>query len=125
MEPTFVYDDDCGFCTWWADQFGRRTDLRIVGFAELTPALRDRLPDEYEACAHLVTDETVYSCGAAIEQALLRTDVASDARPLVSFLRQFEEYEDLRERAYRWAADRRDTLGLVVSKTPPVGGEDC
>ena len=119
MVPTFVYDDDCGFCTWWADQFERRADLRIVGFAELTDTLRDRLPDDYEDCAHLVTDDAVYSCGAAIEQALIRTERAGDAGPVVDFLRQFDDYEALRERAYRWAADRRDTLGLVVSKTPP------
>ncbi|MFB6256800.1 MAG: DCC1-like thiol-disulfide oxidoreductase family protein [Haloplanus sp.] len=120
MEPTFVYDDDCGFCTWWADQFARRTDLRIVGFAELDDDLRDRLPADYADCAHLVTDDAVYSCGAAIEEALVRTEAGAEARHLVDFLRQFDDYTDLRERAYRFAADRRDTLGLVVSKTPPA-----
>jgi len=124
MEPTFVYDDDCGFCTWWADQFAKRTDLRIVGFTELTPELRERLPDDYEDCAHLVTDEAVYSCGAAVEQALIRTEIATGADPVVDFLRQFEDYERLRERAYRWAADRRDKLGLVVSKTPAARRRD-
>jgi predicted DCC family thiol-disulfide oxidoreductase YuxK len=120
MEPTFVYDDDCGFCTWWADQFATRTDLRIVGFAELDETLRDRLPDDYEDCAHLVTDDAVYSCGAAVEQALIRTERGGDAGPIVDFLRQFDDYEALRERAYRWVADRRDELGLIVSKTPPA-----
>jgi len=118
MEPTFVYDDDCGFCTWWADQFAERTDLRMVGFSELAPEIRDRLPDDYEACAHLVTDDEVYSCGASVEQALVRTTLAAEAAPVVDFLRQFEDYERLRERAYRWVADRRDKLGLVVSTTP-------
>jgi len=118
MEPTFVYDDDCGFCTWWADWIGKRTDLRLVGFAELTPQLRERLPDDYEECAHLVTDTSVYSCGAAVEQSLVRVDAATGADPVVDFLRQFEDYKHLRERAYRWAADRRDKLGLIVSKTP-------
>ena len=33
---TFVYDDDCGFCTWWAEFFAQRTDLETVGFDELT-----------------------------------------------------------------------------------------
>lgn len=123
MDPTFVYDDDCGFCTWWADQFARRTDLRIVGFSDLDPDLRDRLPDDYEDCAHLVTDDAVHSCGAAIEQALVRTDVADDAGSIVDFLRQFDDYETLRERAYRWGADRRDKLGLLVSKRSPGRGE--
>jgi len=120
MEPTLVFDDDCGFCTWWADQLERRTDLRLVGFSELTPTLRERLPDEYEDCAHLVTDDDVYSCGAAAEQAFLRTDIGSDARPVVTFLRAFEDYERLREEAYRWVADRRGTFGQIVSKTPPA-----
>ena len=120
MEPTFVYDDDCGFCTWWADQFARRTDLQVVGFAELDDGLRERLPADYADCAHLVTDDAVYSCGAAIEEALVRTEEGAEARHLVDFLRQFDDYTDLRERAYRFAADRRDTLGLVVSKTPPA-----
>jgi predicted DCC family thiol-disulfide oxidoreductase YuxK len=123
MDPTFVYDDDCGFCTWWANQFATRTDLRIVGFSALDDDVRDRLPDSYEDCAHLVTDDAVHSCGAAIERALLRADRADDARPVVDFLRQFEDYERLRERAYRWAADRREKLGLLVSKTPPARRE--
>jgi len=122
MEPTLVYDDDCGFCTWWADRAAKRTDLRIVGFSEVTPTLRDRLPADYEDCVHLVTDDEVYSCGAAAEETLLRADAPGDAdpRPLVEFLRQFEDYERLRERTYRWVADRRDTFGLLVSKTPPA-----
>ncbi|MFB6103431.1 MAG: DCC1-like thiol-disulfide oxidoreductase family protein [Haloplanus sp.] len=120
MEPTFVYDDDCGFCTWWAELFDERANLRIVGFSELSPTLRDRLPDDYEDCAHLVTDDAVYSCGAAIEEAFART--SGEARPVVDFLRQFEDYERLRERTYRWAADRRDKLGLLVS-TPPTHRE--
>jgi len=120
MEPTLVYDDDCGFCTWWVDWAARHADLRIVGFSTLTPTLRERLPDDYADCVHLVTDDAVYSCGEAVERTLVRTDVAGDSRPVVDFLRQFEDYERLRERAYRWAADNRDTLGLVVSKTPPA-----
>ncbi|MFB6091120.1 MAG: DCC1-like thiol-disulfide oxidoreductase family protein [Halobellus sp.] len=120
MTAAFVYDDDCGFCTWWAELFAARTDLRIVGFAELDPELEGRLPDDYEACSHLVTDETVYSCGAAIEEALLRTDPGSLVRPAVEALRQFEDYRQLRERAYRWGADNRALLGKLVSSPPPA-----
>jgi predicted DCC family thiol-disulfide oxidoreductase YuxK len=112
---TLVYDDDCGFCTWSADWVAARSDVRTVGFGELTPELRDRLPDDYESCAHLVTEETVYSCGAAVEQAFLRTEAGRDARPVVAFLRQFADYERLRERGYRWVADRRALWGRVVS----------
>ncbi|WP_370518554.1 DCC1-like thiol-disulfide oxidoreductase family protein [Natronomonas sp. CBA1123] len=75
MSDTFVYDDDCGFCTWWADYFADKTTLEVVGFAELTDAQLERLPDDYEDCSHLLADDAVYSCGAAIEQALARADV--------------------------------------------------
>jgi predicted DCC family thiol-disulfide oxidoreductase YuxK len=124
MAPTLVYDDGCGFCTWCADRIAERTDLRLVGFSELTPALRDRLPDDYENCAHLVTDDEVYSCGASVEQALVRTDLVDGGGPVVDFLRQFEDYERRRERAYRWVADRRDKFGLVVSETPTALDDD-
>jgi predicted DCC family thiol-disulfide oxidoreductase YuxK len=119
--PTLVYDDDCGFCTWWADFVADRSEVRAVGFSELGPDLRERLPDDYEECAHLVTDDAVYSCGESIEQALVRTELGEDARPLVSLLRQFEDYGRVRERAYRWVADNRSTFGALFSKTPPAG----
>ncbi|NHN59881.1 MULTISPECIES: thiol-disulfide oxidoreductase DCC family protein [Halorussus] len=122
-EVTLVYDDDCGFCTWWADFFERRSEFRVVGFAELTDEERDRLPDDYEECSHLLADGRVYSCGESLEQALVRSDVGEDAGPVVGFLRSFEDYERLRENAYRAVADNRDLFGKVVSKTPPARRE--
>ncbi|ELY68548.1 DCC1-like thiol-disulfide oxidoreductase family protein [Natrinema versiforme] len=119
-EATLVYDDDCGFCTWWAEYFDERTDLRIVGFSDLTDDLRDRLPEDYEDCSHLVAADGVYSCGASIEEAFVRTDVAEPAQDVVEFLRQFEDYEHFRERSYRWIADNRDRWGTYLSKTPPA-----
>lgn len=123
MTPTLVYDDDCGFCTWWADFFAARTAIQVVGFEELTPELRERLPDEYENCSHFLTDEAVYSCGASIEEAFTRTDLGRNARPLTKFLRNFEDYERLRERSYRQVADRRSLWGRLLSKTPPARRE--
>jgi predicted DCC family thiol-disulfide oxidoreductase YuxK len=114
-----VYDDDCGFCTWWADYFGHRADLKLVGFGELTDDQRERLPDEFETCAHLLTDETVYSCGAAAEQVLVRADIPPGAEELVQFFRQFEDYERLRERLYRELADRRELWGQFISTDAP------
>jgi len=111
-----VYDDDCGFCTWWADYFARRSDLDAVGFGELTDEQRDRLPEDFESCAHLLTDDAVYSCGAAAEEAFARADIPPGSRDLSRFLRQFDDYRRLRERLYREVADRRDVLGLFVSK---------
>jgi len=119
-DATLVYDDDCGFCTWWADFFERRSSFRIVGFSALTDRERERLPDDYESCSHLLADGTVYSCGESVEQALVRSAVGQSARPLVEFLRNFEDYARFRENAYRWVADNRSALGAVVSKTPPA-----
>lgn len=123
VETTLVYDDDCGFCTWWAEFFAERSDVPIVGFAELTPELRDHLPEHYEDCSHLVTDEQVYSCGASIEEAFVRSDVGDGVRSQVEFLRNFRDYERVREHAYQWVADNRSLLGQVFSKTPPVRRE--
>jgi len=112
----FVYDGDCGFCTWWADYFAQRTDLEMVTFAALTDEQRERLPDDYEDCSHLLTEDAVYSCGAAVEQALAAADVPPGADDLFGFLGQFQDYERARERLYREVADRRADLGQFVSK---------
>ncbi|ELZ20133.1 DUF393 domain-containing protein [Haloterrigena sp. SYSU A558-1] len=122
LEPTLVYDDDCGFCTWWADYFDERTDLRIVGFSDLPdhPELRERLPEYYEECSHLVTETRVYSCGASIEEALRRYDSGGPVAETLGFLRNFEDYARIREWGYRQVADNRDKWGQLLSKTPPA-----
>ena len=71
--PRLVYNDDCGFCKWavrWLLRFG---EFDPVGYGELTPDEKARLPDEYDDCMHLLTDDAVYSCGEAFEQCLVRT----------------------------------------------------
>ena len=126
LEPTLVYDDDCGFCTWWADYVDERTDLRIVGFSDLPdyPAVRKRLPEYYEDCSHLVTEDRIYSCGASLEEALRRYDEGGPVDDALGFLRNFRDYERVREWTYRHVADNRDTWGRVMSKTPPARGSD-
>ena len=119
-DTALVYDDDCGFCTWWADFFEERSDFRIVGFSELTDEELERLPDDYETCSHLLADGKVYSCGKSLEEALARSDFGPTAGPLVRFLRNFEDYERLREQVYRQVADHRGEFGKVMSKTPPA-----
>jgi len=119
-QPTLVFDDDCGFCTWWATVFAERDIVQLVGFSDLEPALEDRLPREYESCAHLVTDEAVYSCGASLEEVVRRADGTAPAPQLIDFLRQFEDYEQFREGTYRFIADHRDVFGQLLSKTPPA-----
>ncbi|MCU4719433.1 DCC1-like thiol-disulfide oxidoreductase family protein [Halapricum hydrolyticum] len=113
-DPTLVYDDDCEFCTWAAEFIANRSEVELVGFSELTDDLRDRLPADYETCAHLVVDDTIYSCGASIERAFVRTDLGEGLAPVVRFLDQFEDYARVRERVYQEIADRRGTLGKLV-----------
>ena len=115
-EGTLVYDDDCGFCKWWVDYFARRSEVETVGFSELTDDRRERLPENYEECAHFLTDEEVHSCGAAIEEAAAVADVPPGSRDLVGFFRQFEDYERFRENVYAAVAERRGTLGQFISK---------
>jgi predicted DCC family thiol-disulfide oxidoreductase YuxK len=121
MGAIFVYDDDCGFCSWWASFVAEYTDLGIAGFSALTDAERERLPENYEECAHLLTDEGVRSCGAAIEAVLERVGVLPSRLRLL--LGQTADYGPLRERLYRAAADRRDVWGRLVSEEPPARRE--
>ena len=127
-ETVFVFDDDCGFCTWWAEFFEDRAGVRIVGFTELDPDLRGRLPDGYTTCSHVVTDDRVYSCGASIEEALLRSGPESIVRPVVERLRRIGPYRAVREWVYRRGSTNRALWGKLLSKTPPVrrgdGGSD-
>lgn len=120
-DATFVYDDDCGFCSWCAELLVDHSGMAVVGFSDLTDEERERLPDDFEDCAHLLTDERVYSCGAAIEQAFLLSDLAPPGSDdAIGFLRQFGDYDRLREAVYRAAADRRDVWGSFASSEPPT-----
>lgn len=123
-DPTLVYDDDCGFCTWAAALIASHAEVRVVGFSRLSDDLKERLPADFEECAHFVTSDTVYSCGEAVEEAFLHTELGMELRPVAEFARNFEEYGPLRERCYQFVADNRGRFGTVVSKNPPAGGED-
>jgi predicted DCC family thiol-disulfide oxidoreductase YuxK len=116
--PRVVFDDECGFCTWCARFAARHGDVDLVGFEELTPDQLARLPDDYETCTHLLTDDAVYSCGEAVERALAH-DFPFLA-PAFTVLRRVPGYEWLRERLYRWGADNRVLLGKVVRDEPPA-----
>ncbi len=116
--PRLVYDDDCGFCTWCARYAAARGSFEVVGFTELTPDQLARLPDEYEDCAHLLTQTAVYSCGAAIEEAMARVETPS--RYLALAFKRLPKRTGLRERGYRVLADNRDLLGKIVRCEPPA-----
>jgi predicted DCC family thiol-disulfide oxidoreductase YuxK len=118
--PTLVFDDDCGFCTYWVEFVAERSDLAIVGFSELSEDLGARLPENYEDCAHLLVDDEIYSCGAAMEEAFLRTGLGGQLRDVIVVARGFDEYDRIREATYRWVANNRDLLGKIVSSPPPA-----
>ncbi|MDH5018648.1 thiol-disulfide oxidoreductase DCC family protein [Halobacterium rubrum] len=116
--PRLVFDDDCGFCTWCANFAARHGDVELVGFTELSPDQVARLPDDYEDCAHLLTDDAVYSCGAAIERTLEHD--FPELRPVFAALGAVPGYAVVRERLYRWGADNRVTLGKLARDDPPA-----
>ena len=119
-DATLVYDDDCGFCTWWAEFLADRSEIELIGFSELDEETIERLPEDWEVCAHLLLDGEVYSCGESIEQAFVESDLGQDFEPAVDFFRGFDEYDSFREKAYRAVADRRDFFGKFISATPPA-----
>lgn len=111
--PRLVYDDECGFCmymTRWLLRFGT---FDPIGFSELTADQKARLPDEYDTCMHLLTDDAVYSCGHALEQCVSRCGVVG--RYIVHTARLLPYSGWIRDRGYRFVADRRSIWGRFRS----------
>lgn len=127
MPPKLVYDDDCHYCTWAATFAVKRSDIEPVrlsavqdGTSSLTDEERARLHDGYEECAQLITDDAVYSCGAATEQAFVYAGVLPADR--VETLRQYAGYIGLREAVYHFMSNHRDTFAKVLHRDPPIQG---
>lgn len=118
MQPQLVYDDDCGFCTWSAEFVARHGEFTLIGFSDLSAEQQDRLPSNYDECAHLLTDDRVYSCGEAMEEAFARTKLTAAA--VVPLLRRMPGHARIRKSVYRWIANNRDHLGTVISSEPPA-----
>lgn len=112
--PTLVYDDDCGFCTWAAEWVEAHGEVEIVGFADLTQPQIDRLPENWRDCAHLLTDEAVFSCGAAMEEAFLFTDDQGTA--VIRAARELPGYTQIREWTYHFISEHRDWFGQFVPR---------
>jgi predicted DCC family thiol-disulfide oxidoreductase YuxK len=112
--PRMVYDDDCGFCTWCAKQGVRFGDVEAVGFSDLSPDQRARLPEGWRDSAHLLTDDAVYSGGAAIQGVLVRMSPVFVG--LFWLLEKVPGYDRVREALYRWGADHRDWWGKIVRR---------
>lgn len=119
MTDKLVYDDECRFCTWAAALAVRRSNLEPVGMAWLTDEERERLPHDYEECAQLITDEAVYSCGEATEQALVRAGILPEE--LVDSLRRYAAYIGLREGVYHFMSNHTDVWANVLHEEAPIG----
>ena len=125
MPPKLVYDDDCRFCTWATVFVMRRSGvvpvpLSTVGTGEswLADGERERLPENYEECAQLLTDDAVYSCGDAMERSFVLAGVLPAA--LADFFDGLDGYVRLRESVYHLVSDNRDLASKVVSRDPPA-----
>ncbi|MFC7237174.1 thiol-disulfide oxidoreductase DCC family protein [Saliphagus sp. GCM10025317] len=116
--PRLVYDDDCGFCTWCAEYADARGAFELVGFEELSPDQLARLPDDYETCAHLLTQDRVYSCGEALEEAVARLETPD--RFVARAFQRLPGHSRLREWGYRAVADNRVLFGKIASRDPPA-----
>lgn len=88
------------------------------GESRLSETERDRLPDDYDECAQLITEDAVYSCGAATEESLVIAGVLP-RRP-IRFFQRFSVYRWLRENFYHLLSNNRDIVSKVLSRDPPV-----
>ena len=121
-QPRIVYDDDCGFCTWSVEYALARGEFTVVGFSELTATQRDRLPDDYQRCSHLLTESGVHSCGAAAEVVLAQLSGSGGAVGRAFRLLPTGVRRAVREPLYRLAANNRDRPGSLVRRDPPSQG---
>jgi len=116
--PRLVYDDECGFCTWAVEYALARGEFEPVGFSDLTPDQLARLPENYENCSHLLTDDAVYSCGAGAEEIVRRLE-SPTAMPARAF-RRLPFRGVVRERLYHLIADNRALFGRLFCRRPPA-----
>jgi predicted DCC family thiol-disulfide oxidoreductase YuxK len=109
-----IYDADCGFCRWslaellTLDRRGRLRPLELSA-PEADALLADLSPAQRAASWHLVSpDGRRWSAGPA-------------AAPLLALLpggrlpaRLLSAFPAATERAYRWVADHRSSLGRLI-----------
>ena len=112
--PRLVYDDDCGFCTRAAKAVERNDGIEIVPFSAVSGDLVERLPPDWRNCAHLVTDDRVYSCGAAMEEAAVRAGLVPAG--LVLTLRRLPGHDRVLESGYSVVARNRPFFGRVTRR---------
>lgn len=113
-DPVLVFDDECGVCTDSAKWLQDNGPITPLGFTDVSPEIEDQLPGDWQSCAHLITDNHVYSCGAAMEEAFLQSN--HWLRNIVLWLRLFPGYGFIRESVYRHFAQNRNRYGSVIRK---------
>jgi predicted DCC family thiol-disulfide oxidoreductase YuxK len=111
-----LYDEDCGFCRWSLDRllrWDRRGHLRAAPIQgeEADGLLADLSEQARLASWHLVTPDGRRCSGAAAAGPTARL---LPAGALVAFLA--ESFPRITDRAYRWVARNRDTLGRRLGK---------
>jgi predicted DCC family thiol-disulfide oxidoreductase YuxK len=111
MVPKLVYDDDCGFCTRSALFIKSNSDITLVPFSEISQDLLEQLPENWRTCAHFFTENSVYSCGEAMERVYERTN--SPLSRVFPTLRQIPGYHLIRECVYSWIASHRSLVGKL------------
>lgn len=112
--PRLVYDDDCGFCTRAAEAVERVDGIELVPFSAVTGELLERLPPHWRDCAHLVTDDRVYSCGAAMEEAAVRAGLVPPG--LIHALRKVPGHDLALETGYGLVASHRPLVGRLTRR---------
>lgn len=121
--PLIVYDDSCYVCTWVAEHSLYYGPFEIVGLSDVSDIpedQRDRLPDNYEECSQLITDEEVYSCGKAAERTLMRM---FPVLTVVFFvLGQLPGYPEFREWLYQKVSKNRPWIQKAIHSEPPAEG---
>jgi hypothetical protein len=121
--PLIVYDDSCYFCTWVAEHSLYYGPFEIVGLSDVSDIpdnQQERLPDDYEECSQLLTDEEVYSCGEAAERTLVRM---FPTLAIVFFVfNQLPGYPDFREWLYHTVSKNRPWIQKVIHSEPPAEG---
>ena len=113
-DPTLIYDGECGVCGTAVRWIERRSDIGLRTYAELSEAEIAQLPVDWRTCAHFIVDGQRYSCGAAMEQAVARTDHPGTG--ILPLLQVLPGYAWLRESAYRQFADQRALIGRLVHR---------
>ena len=109
-----LYDRDCGFCRWSTDRilaWDRRGAVRAVALQSdeterlLTGIGRERAMASW----HLVTaDGRVFSAGDALAPLVRLLPAGTPAAALA------EAFPRATERAYRWIARHRESLGSAL-----------